>query len=110
MPYKPPYHRSHPGRPQTHDPARKERDKFYSSAAWLKLRKIFIDEHPSCQRCLAEGRLTPSRIAHHRIERLDDADLALDQNNLEALCDRCHTGHHKRNVFDRGGGSTLDST
>jgi 5-methylcytosine-specific restriction protein A len=97
MPLKPAFHKPLPDSLSPRDEARSERSKFYASAAWRKLRKSFLDENPLCERCLLEGKLTPSRIAHHRVERLDDPDLAYDPANLEAVCDAHHTQHHARN-------------
>lgn len=72
-----------------------ERDRFYSGTAWRKLRLAFLNENPLCAECLKRGDHVPALIVHHKIERLEDADKALDWGNLEALCSPCHTRHHK---------------
>lgn len=73
-----------------------ERDAFYSSARWMRLRAAFLADNPLCVRCLARDDLVVARIAHHRRERLERPDLALDPANLEPLCDSCHTAHHRK--------------
>jgi 5-methylcytosine-specific restriction enzyme A len=73
----------------------RERNRFYGSVPWRKLRAAFLAENPLCLRCAAEGREgVPATVAHHVVERLDDPDRALDWDNLEALCASCHTNHH----------------
>ena len=82
--------------PTTARPADKsERDKFYAGSKWRRLRFAFLNENPLCQRCHAKGLDVAATIAHHKVERLDDAERSLDWDNLEALCSPCHTLHHK---------------
>lgn len=73
-----------------------ERDKFYSSAEWLALRASHLAEHPLCVHCDGQGRLRLATVVHHKIERLSDSSLALDPDNLESVCNPCHTAYHKR--------------
>jgi 5-methylcytosine-specific restriction endonuclease McrA len=44
-----------------------------------------------CQRCDKKG-----REVHHKIRVYDDPSRALDVNNGELLCKRCHNLHHKK--------------
>ena len=32
---------------------------------------------------------------HHKLERLERPDLALDWDNLESSCGPCHSAHHQ---------------
>jgi 5-methylcytosine-specific restriction endonuclease McrA len=91
-------------RPRRRDESKKERDAFYSSARWMWIRRVFLDANPLCEPCLDEDIVTPATIAHHRVERLADPSLALDPSNLVAMCDSCHTRHHKRPKNRPGGG------
>jgi 5-methylcytosine-specific restriction endonuclease McrA len=77
------------------DDSKAERDAFYSSSRWMRLRKAFLSANPVCIDCLAEDRVEPATIVHHRLERLHRPDLDLDEANLEALCSPCHTKRHK---------------
>ena len=86
------------------DESKKERDAFYSSARWMRLRAVFLAENPVCVKCLEGDRITPATIAHHRQERLACPRLALDPSNLVALCASCHTTLHKRVNSTQGGG------
>ena len=88
--------------PIRHDKKR-ERDKFYSSTPWMRLRRAFLAINPLCARCLAKGLTVAATIAHHRRERLDYPELALDDRNLEALCDSCHSAEHAHRRNATGG-------
>jgi 5-methylcytosine-specific restriction protein A len=66
----------------------------------MRLRAAFLADHPLCVACLEADRLTPATIAHHRLERLERPDLALDPANLEPYCRACHSRHHKRSRPD----------
>jgi len=96
MPRRIPYARP-PGAPmpfRTED--KSERDQFYGSSAWTRLRKIFLACHPLCEECARAGRGdVEATIVHHKIERLNDPSLALDWENLESSCSPCHTRRHK---------------
>lgn len=70
--------------------------RFYASAAWLRLRAAFLAEHPLCADCERAGRVTAAEHVHHLKERKDHPELALDWDNLEALCQPCHNGKRRR--------------
>jgi 5-methylcytosine-specific restriction protein A len=95
MPNKIKFHSNRPSTIRTFDPAKRERDKFYSSARWRKLRARHLARHPLCARCSAEGLTAEARVAHHIVDRLDDPSRAYDPTNLESLCPPCHTAMHK---------------
>jgi 5-methylcytosine-specific restriction protein A len=72
---------------------------FYHSKAWKRLSRAFLlSKNYICERC---GR--PAEIAHHKIyltaENMTDPDVALNPDNLEALCLDCHNQEH----FGSGG-------
>lgn len=95
MPDRIKYHNPRPSPIRTFDPAKKERDKFYSSARWRKLRALHLSKHPMCVRCEGRGLTVAANVAHHVIDRLDRPDLAYSPSNLESLCPGCHTTEHK---------------
>jgi 5-methylcytosine-specific restriction enzyme A len=77
-------------------PERKESNRFYSSKRWLKLRAMFLRSHVLCERC---GDV--ATICHHcKVSVKDDPSRAMEWDNLEALCNRCHEAAHP----DRWGG------
>lgn len=75
--------------------------KIYNSTLWKKLRNSYIAEHPLCERCLAEGRVTPAVACHHVQPFLsgstyqEQINLAYDVSNLMAVCSQCHKDLHQ---------------
>lgn len=73
------------------------KNKFYDSSAWVKLSKYKRGINPMCERCNAR----PSKEVHH-IKRLDDfPELALELDNLEALCKSCHAKESQRESMEK---------
>lgn len=64
------------------------------------LRRDTITAHPLCQRCEAEGRISPATEVHHRhpVEYgqtyAEKCRLMFDPSNLCALCHDCHVKEH----------------
>lgn len=103
--------------PQTMDKNR-ERHKYYNSARWRNLRRIYMQQHPLCEECLenhiVNGGTPENPLQVHHINSPFDANLTemerwmrlLDWNNLKTLCATCHTMEHnkknkkKREKFD----------
>lgn len=75
--------------------------KFYSSRAWERRSKSYRQAHPLCERCMKKGRIEPSTCVHHIIhinkQNYKDAEILFNDNNLEALCDKCHYEEHHGN-------------
>ena len=74
---------------------------FYQSARWIRNSKAYLASVDGlCERCRARGILTPAVIVHHRIhltpERMNDPQLTMGWDNLEALCQDCHNKEHFR--------------
>ena len=74
---------------------------LYKSRAWRDLRKAVIAERG--QRCAHCGRMIadPSKIIADHIEELTpsnimDAGIALNQDNIQLLCNECHIMKHKK--------------
>ncbi len=72
---------------------------FYSSATWRRLSRAFLlSKNYICERCGQSAEIT-----HHRRYltpwNVNDADVALNPDNLEALCMACHNAEH----FGTGG-------
>ena len=76
--------------------------KLLNSKRWRELRARYREAHPLCERCLAEGRVSPTVDIHHR-EPVESAKtdydmqrLCFDWNNLQALCVACHIEVHQQ--------------
>jgi len=60
--------------------------------AWKRIRDSYAATHPLCERCLAEGRMTPVEEVHHIIPVSKGGTHARD--NLMSLCQSCHNKIH----------------
>jgi len=68
---------------------------FYWSKQWRKTSQLYMqNQHGICERC---GGL--AHIIHHREylspANVNNLDIALGWDNLEALCFECHNKEHK---------------
>ena len=97
-------------------------DWFYSTRAWKQCRAGYLSQHPYCERCLREGIVRPAQHVHHKqyltAESVNDPKIALNWDNLEALCIRHHNAEHYRRseilqndlYFDENGDITTFSS
>ena len=109
VPSKPKHPCSYPGCPKLTDGqycadhaaiARRQYDKYERSPdvnkkygrAWKRIRDRYAAEHPLCEMCLQEGRLTPVQEVHHILPVSKGGTHARD--NLMSLCQACHTKIH----------------
>jgi 5-methylcytosine-specific restriction protein A len=69
---------------RTHSKERLIRNKFYQTTRWRKLRAMFIKEFPLCVECGNVG-----QVVDH-ILPIKDGGHALDWENLQTMCHRCH--------------------
>lgn len=75
-------------------------NRMIHTARWLRLRKAVLSEHPLCERCAEDGRITPAGEVHHRVpvehgmNFREKEKLMFDPSNLTALCHRCHVEVH----------------
>lgn len=71
---------------------------FYASSEWRRIRdKVLRDNHYECERCKKKGLVTPANTVHHRKYLRRYPELALDESNLEPICEKCHyEEHHKK--------------
>lgn len=89
---------------------REEKLKFYHSSAWRHMQSYIMQrDHYECQECRkrlitsrgdtlppAQRKINRATQVHHIIYLEDDPTRALDPDNLEAICDRCHNRIHNR--------------
>jgi 5-methylcytosine-specific restriction protein A len=80
---------------------RQEDKDFYKSPVWRKLRALKLSMNPLCEDCSLRGRTTPAAHVHHVRDRKQHPALALDIENLQALCVGCHNRKRREHV-DRG--------
>lgn len=68
---------------------------FYTSTAWkAKRAAILCRDGYMCKRCKRYGRQRQATTVHH-IKHYDEyPELALDNDNLISLCDKCHNYYH----------------
>ena len=109
MPKKPRCPCSYPGCPNLCDgqyceehrkQARRQYDKYERSPyvnkkygrAWKRIRDRYVAKHPLCERCKAEGRLTPVEEVHHVLPVSKGG--THERSNLMALCRSCHNKIH----------------
>ena len=59
---------------------------------WRKIRAAYIAGRPLCEMCKADGKLVPANVVHHRVPL--DRGGGHDWDNLQSLCERCHSKHH----------------
>ena len=74
---------------------------FYMSGAWIECARAYRKSVGGlCERCAAKGLIVPAEEVHHKVklapDNLSDPTIALDWNNLEALCKDCHIKAHRK--------------
>ena len=74
---------------------------FYKSRRWQACRAAYLRSVGGlCERCLKKGLYRPAVIVHHKVyitpETIDNSDITLSWNNLEAVCRECHEDEHRR--------------
>ena len=74
---------------------------FYKTAAWKKCRKAYLSKVSGlCEICAQQGIVKPADIVHHKItlddEKARDPEIALNFDNLQAVCIDCHNALHFR--------------
>lgn len=77
---------------------RPEQKKFYSSKKWKRCRDTYLSEHPICERCSKKGIIVAAEHVHHKreltVNNYKNPMIALNPDNLEALCFDCHQLEH----------------
>lgn len=56
---------------------------------WKRIRDRYVTEHPLCEECKKQGKLTPAQEVHHVIPLSKGGTHAED--NLMSLCTPCHS-------------------
>ena len=84
----------------------KDIKEFYSSNAWRTCRNTYLATKTGlCERCLKKGLIVPAKEVHHKIrlteKNINDPKVALNFDNLEALCVACHDREHEEDARQR---------
>jgi 5-methylcytosine-specific restriction protein A len=59
---------------------------------WKRIRDRYVKAHPLCERCLAEGRMTPVEEVHHILSV--NRGGTNEDVNLMSVCKSCHNKIH----------------
>lgn len=85
------------------------RKKLYNNTKYRKIRDWYMMEHPLCEDCLKEGKVTPSTELHHILSPFDDgltwetryqrlygmySEIDGTYMNFAAICDYHHQCRH----------------
>ena len=82
-----------------------ELQRFYASKRWRDLRQVLIiQRHGICDRCGKDFSYDTSElIAHHKEhltdESLSDPEVAVNPDNIEIVCQKCHAHYHPDKGF-----------
>lgn len=96
--------RRYNGKRESNDLERKKRQRIYQNPLWKRLRDAHLMEHPLCEVCELEGKVTLAEDCHHIISfttgrnELEMKTLAFDPNNLVAVCKQCHNRLHHQDL------------
>ena len=76
---------------------------FYKSKAWQHTREAYLQKVGRlCERCLKKGLYHPAIIVHHKVyidpETINNPEVTLCFDNLEALCRECHEDEHTKRI------------
>lgn len=70
---------------------------FYTSPVWRRTQaEVLKKNHYECSRCRKKGMVVRARTVHHIKYLRKYPELALDEDNLEPICERCHYDEHHR--------------
>jgi len=57
---------------------------------WQKASKRFLEAHPLCVRCMADGQYVRATVVDHIVPHRGDMRLFWDEANWQPLCKPCH--------------------
>ena len=59
-------------------------------ARWRRARRIFLQQHPLCVKCLEEKKMSKATVVDHILPHRGDPKLFWDQTNWQPLCKKHH--------------------
>ena len=63
---------------------------------WQKARAQFLQKHPLCVMCEAEGRVTAATVVDHIVAHRGNQSLFWDRSNWQSLCSTHHSRDKQR--------------
>jgi 5-methylcytosine-specific restriction protein A len=60
------------------------------NSKWRKLRKIFLQKYPLCNKCKQNGKYVEATVVDHIEPHRGDEKLMWDESNWQSLCKPCH--------------------
>jgi 5-methylcytosine-specific restriction endonuclease McrA len=72
----------------------------HATVRWRSLRDKFIKLNPLCQSCLSKGITKAAQCVDH-IKAIQDGGKAWDENNLQSLCNSCHSKKTSNEINER---------
>jgi 5-methylcytosine-specific restriction protein A len=82
------------------DPLYAQKQRFYASAFWQRLRRMILAAEPLCRFCAENGLVVPAKDVDH----IDGNTNNNDASNLRPLCRVCHS---TRTARDQSFGRSL---
>lgn len=70
--------------------------KLYRSAGWRRLRDSVLSDDPLCAYCREQEIVEEAKVVDHIRPHKGDLDLFWDRDNLQPLCETCHSGRKQR--------------
>lgn len=61
---------------------------------WNKVRRLYMNQEPLCERCKEKGLIVPADLVHHK-KRIAEGGSIYDFANLMSCCARCHDEIHR---------------
>lgn len=92
MPHAPAQHRAitKAAKSHGHDDRRGSAASRGYDSRWRKARRLFLQQHPLCVHCEAEGIIKPATVVDHIVPHRGDKALFWAVDNWQALCERHH--------------------
>ena len=66
-------------------------NKVYGNTVWRRLRRIKLNANPLCEICLSRGIVVQASQVDHIKPVKDYPELKLVYENLQSLCETCHS-------------------
>jgi len=59
---------------------------WYQTKWWYRARAIMRRDHPLCQMCADQGKITPMKVVDHKVPHRGNSILFFNMSNLWSLC------------------------
>ena len=69
---------------------------IYNTGRWKKFRGWIRTTRILCERCKAEGRITPGVHVHHLKSPREVPELTFETSNVVLWCHSCHSSYHAK--------------